>query len=329
MTKKTTRRKPRRLFRGGTDEAFFQLMSVSGSGVLKLLGIPAAQASQYRFRAIALKDKKLQPDIEGLPILSSQNQRVIIEFQGYKDKFIRYRTVSEALWACSQDDYEGEVLVAIIFTETAYQRVALPLQLFPEAEHCRLRECCKEVVLTDYTEAQLLAIDPELVVLAPFTVAKDTDKAVLLQKGLSWQTQVKRVFPASKRPRALNIIGLIVLDRFSQLTYQEVKTMLHLDLSKSVAVQQMREMAINKGRAEGLAEGLAEGQAKGLAKGQVDSSQELILETLQERFGRLQKSLSSQIRQIQQYDLLKQLHRQALRCDTLTSFKRELATTTK
>jgi predicted transposase YdaD len=154
------------------------------------------------------------------------------------------------------------------------------------------------------------------VVLAPFTVAKDTDKTVLLQKGLSWQTQVKRVFPASTRPRALNIIGLIVLDRFSQLTYQEVKTMLRLDLSKSVAVRQMREMALTKGRAEGRAEGRTEGQ--------VDSSQELILEILQERFGRLQQSLSSQIRQIQQYDLLKQLHRQALRCDTLTSFKREL-----
>lgn len=37
----------------GTDEAFWQLMTVSGSNVLKLLGMPAAQAEQYQFRVVS------------------------------------------------------------------------------------------------------------------------------------------------------------------------------------------------------------------------------------------------------------------------------------
>jgi len=35
----------------GTDKTFYQLMQLSGSAVLKLLGIPAEQAGHYIFRA--------------------------------------------------------------------------------------------------------------------------------------------------------------------------------------------------------------------------------------------------------------------------------------
>mgnify|MGYP003449216143 CR=1 FL=1 len=110
MTKK--RKKKSRYPKLGTDEALFQLMTVSGSSILKLLGVPATQAANYRFRAIVLKDKKLQPDIEGIPILQSDQSRVIIEFQGYEDKFIRYRLATEVFWSCLQEEYAGEVLAA-------------------------------------------------------------------------------------------------------------------------------------------------------------------------------------------------------------------------
>ncbi|OQW87574.1 MAG: hypothetical protein BWK78_08925, partial [Thiotrichaceae bacterium IS1] len=80
MTNKSTKHqktKSRRL-QLGTDETFFQLMTLSGSAILKLLGMPATQAEQYRFRATVLKDKKLQPDIEGFPLLKSDTGRVVI-----------------------------------------------------------------------------------------------------------------------------------------------------------------------------------------------------------------------------------------------------------
>jgi hypothetical protein len=130
MTKKKPRKKSR-YPKLGTDAALFQLMTVSGSSILKLLGVPATQASNYRFRAIVLKDKKLQPDIEGIPILQSDQGRVIIEFQGYEDKFIRYRLATEVFWSCLQEEYAGEVLAAIIFTDPKYQAAALPLAPFP------------------------------------------------------------------------------------------------------------------------------------------------------------------------------------------------------
>jgi predicted transposase YdaD len=345
MTKKKPQKKSR-YPKLGTDEAFFQLMTVSGSSILKLLGMPATQAANYRFRAIVLKDKKLQPDIEGIPILQSDQSRVIIEFQGYEDKFIRYRLATEVFWSCLQEEYAGPVLAAIIFTDAKYQAAALPLASFPAKRNCRWKGCWLEIVLTNYTEAELLAIDPRLVVLAAFTVAKDTDKTVLFEKGANWQALVKQVFPASQQPQILNIIGLLVLDRFSHLTYQEVRTMLNLDLSKSVAVRQVRQMARAKGREEGLAkgrkegrtEGRAEGRAEGLvegrseglvegrAEGLVVEAQEMVMEALDERFGQVPKRLSDQLRQIQQRDVLKMLLRQAVRCQNLSQFKKVLVT---
>ncbi len=89
--------------------------------------------------------------------------------------------------------------------------------------------------------------------------------------------------------------------------------MLNLDLSKSVAVRQMREMALAKGRAEGL----------------LEDAQEMVLEALDERFGPVPKRLSDQLRQLQQREVLKTLHRQALRCQTLSQFKQELVTQVK
>ena len=42
----------------GTDEAFFGLMKVSGTAVLKLIGIKPDDAENYMFKSIVLKEKK-------------------------------------------------------------------------------------------------------------------------------------------------------------------------------------------------------------------------------------------------------------------------------
>jgi len=84
----------------GTDETFLHLMQLSGAGLLKLAGFPPESADSYEFRAIEFKKKQLQrPDIEGIPILEG-NTRVTLEFQGYSDKYIRYRSLNNMLQIC-------------------------------------------------------------------------------------------------------------------------------------------------------------------------------------------------------------------------------------
>ncbi len=46
-----------------------QLMSICGGAVLRLLGFSPEEAEQYLFRAVSLKEKRVEPDVEGIPML--------------------------------------------------------------------------------------------------------------------------------------------------------------------------------------------------------------------------------------------------------------------
>jgi hypothetical protein len=57
-------------------------MEIGGPAVLKLLGIAPDEAEKYRFRAVVLKEKRIEPDVEGFPLLEARDGRIFIEFQG-------------------------------------------------------------------------------------------------------------------------------------------------------------------------------------------------------------------------------------------------------
>lgn len=159
-----------------TDEPFLRLMGIGGAAVLKLLGVDADKAERYRFRSVVMKDKRLEPDIEGVPIFEGEGRRVFVEFQGYTDNFIRYRLIAKVMMACALERYQGRVLAVIVYTDKAWRDAALSITAFEEGGGCTLAQCFSEVVLTEYSEAQLTAIDPRLVVLAPFTVSRKEGK---------------------------------------------------------------------------------------------------------------------------------------------------------
>ncbi len=111
-------------------------MEIGGPAVLKLLGIAPEEAEQYTFRSVVLKEKRVEPDMEALPlpILEGCGQRVYIEIQGYADKFIRYRLVSRIMLACVQDKFEDRVVAGIVYTDEAYKKSALTIKAFSDEE---------------------------------------------------------------------------------------------------------------------------------------------------------------------------------------------------
>ncbi len=112
----------------GTDEPFLRLMGIGGPAVLKLLGIASEEAEKYTFRSVVLKEKRMEPDTEALPVLEGFGKRVYIEFQGYADRFIRYRLASRILLACSQDKFEDKVVAGIVYTDEAYKKAVLSVK---------------------------------------------------------------------------------------------------------------------------------------------------------------------------------------------------------
>ncbi|RKZ59846.1 MAG: hypothetical protein DRR08_12780 [Candidatus Parabeggiatoa sp. nov. 2] len=233
--------------------------------MLKLLGVPPEQADQYQFRAVTLKEKRLEPDVEAIPVLKSEQGPVFIEFQAYHDPFIRHRLVASVCLGCAQHKYKSRVIAGIIYTDKEYQKAALSLSKMMGTEKDSLVDnWIKEIVLTKYTEQELINTDPKLVVLAPFTLSTTTEKAAVLEKGRKGINRIQQVFPASQQREALEILGLFILNRFRQLEYEEVIAMLNFDLMDSVAGRQVYEMGVQKGLSE--------------------SAQENILIVLEERF---------------------------------------------
>ena len=309
-TQKTAPKTPKTTTRG-TDEAFLKLMKVSGSSLLKLFGIPADEAEKYHFQAVVLKDKTLQPDIEGFPILESTQGRVFLEFQGYSDAFIRHRLMAEVFLGCMSENYTGFVMAGIVYTDSKYQEIAEPLNAFhpfAEGKDCNLTGCFKEIVLSQYTETSLTAIDPKLIVLAPFTLPDKTDKATLLAKGREWQQSVTERFPTEKPWEALNILGLLILNRFRNISYEEVIAMLNFDLMDSVAGKQLFDM----GHREGVNEGL-------------QNIRNMILKVLDVRFGVIPDDITDKIRAINHLDVLNNLFEEALQCFDLQNFEKRLS----
>ncbi len=68
---------------------------------------------------------------------------------------------------------------------------------------------------TLYTETELLNTEPKLIVLAPFTLPTETEKASVLEKAHEWVHKVGQVFHHAQQQKALYILGLFALNRFS------------------------------------------------------------------------------------------------------------------
>jgi hypothetical protein len=213
----------------------------------------------------------------------------------------KYHFQAEVFLACASEQYEGFVMAGIVYTDEKYKTAALSLNTFMNRENCRLSDCFQEIVLTDYTEEELLNIDPKLVVLAPFTLSKKADKTTILAKGKQWGQSVTQTFAVNQQGEALNILGLFILNRFRKFRYEEVRAMLNFDLMDTVAGQQLYEM------------------------GEINSIRKLIIAVLEERFGIVPSKIIDEVRAIPRYELLDSLFRQAIRCSDMSSFKEMLS----
>ena len=271
----------------GTDEAFVKLMTLSGDALLKLLGMDAQTAATYHFRSTVLKEKRLAPDIEGWSLTSGDQPRVVLEFQGYGDPYIRYRLASKVFASCAQNAYHGPVLAGILYTDESYKKAALPLTIFEQRSGCRFDNCFVEVVLSEFSEEQLKEIDPRLLVLAPLTLKANTDPEILKSKGRGWQEEVNNTFPEEVRYEAREIMGLFAVARLRTINAKEIIQMLNLDLTQSGGIMRL----YNEGRQDGEKKGRQEGEKKGRQEGEAA----VLTRQLQRRFGAVPDWASAKI----------------------------------
>jgi len=260
----------------GTDDAFYHLMLIGGEAVLKLLGVK--DPTGYEAKAIVLKGKELRPDILALPRGTGSGQEakewVYIEFQGYRSDMIRYSLASKVALSCAQERYAGPVLAGIIFTDREYQEECLPFKLSSLDGAFSIQGRFREIVLSSYSQPQLMAIDSRLVILAPFTVPRELPKDDLMDRSREWIDTAYTVYPKHLHQDVLNVLALFLLNRFRDLSREEVIQMLDFDLTETRAGQEIfqegMEKGIEKGIERGRLEGIERGRLEGIERGRLE-----------------------------------------------------------
>lgn len=287
----------------GSDEAFYQLAKLCGPALLKLAGVEAAE--EYPFRVEVLKQKEMRPDLSAVP-LERGRERIFVEFQGYRDPWVLYRLAMSILMATQAEEQEPDsVRALVVYTESGFQKVARRLLLLDSSSEPTLLGCFDEVVLTDYSEERLLAIDPRLVPLAPYTLPKQTPLSDLGLHCQRWIGQIQNAFEPERRNDVVDVLALFLINRFQNLSVEEVWTMLNLDLHQTRAGRQLYQ--------EGRTEGFTEGQRA------------LVIKTIAERFGACPSDIAATVNNVDDHTRLERLFIQLLHCDNLDAVRAALS----
>ncbi|MBF0475201.1 MAG: DUF2887 domain-containing protein [Deltaproteobacteria bacterium] len=279
-----------------TDEAFYKFVQLANDAVLKLLGIEGGHL--YTVQAETLKTKNISPDIVAAPT-EGLGDVVIMECQGYHDPFIRHRLAGAVSMYCDRKKYAGPILPVIFYTERCYFEAALPMKIADSTNGYTIQGRFKEIILEELQEEDLLAVDPRLVALAPFTVSKKMPIKELIGIAQHWGELVSRAYPDDVSTELFDVIALFVLSRFHDVTREEVIAMLNIDLAETRAGQDIFKM------------------------GELKDAREMLIEALEARFGWVPGDLCDKVNQIQMRASLKELHRLAIKAQNLETFETE------
>ena len=140
-----------------------------------------------------------------------------------------------------------------------------------------------------------------LVALAPFTVSGANRKDELLSLGQKWKEDVEKTYSEDSVRDVLNVMGLFIMNRFRDVSREEVIRMLNFDLMDTVAGKEIYE--------EGL----------------LKDAREMVIEVLEERFGIVSGEIMESVRSIGRREVLKELLRRAIRSERVEDFKEMFA----
>jgi len=253
----------------GTDFPFYQLMTIMGDAMLKLIGVQSN--NEYQARAIVLKEKKLYPDIVAFP-KNKDREIVMIEFQGYKEPMMRYIMASKITMMSINEQYTGHILGAIVYTDSEYMKASLPYTIQSQCGKSWIKGEFIEIDLSQFSEKDLTDIDEKLIVLAPFTLPKNYPKNKYIQKCRQWKKKIDQIYTDETVYRITDLLSLLILDRQRNMDRKEIQAMFNFDISQTKVGQELFE------------EGKIEGEKKGKKKGEKKAAKKLIAKLLSKKF---------------------------------------------
>lgn len=135
-----------------------------------------------------------------------------------------------------------------------------------------------------------------------------------------------RLYRAEKIPATLLAATLIMSnkiigrERLHEI-WEEIKMLDIIEIAEEKGMEKGRMLGIQEGKSLGIQEGKALGIQEGKMLGILEDRREMLADALFERFGTVSARALEQIGTIRNPDVLKMLHRTALKCQNLREFE--------
>jgi predicted transposase/invertase (TIGR01784 family) len=258
-----------------TDAIFYQLFKRFPSFLFTLLETPPAQAKDYRFESIEIKETAFRIDGVFLPPETASPKVIYFaEVQFQSDEALYHRFFTESLLYLFRnqdqyDDWQGIILFAKRSLEPQDTNTHRALLNSDQIQRIYLDE-----LETD--TQQPIGIQLMQLVIAPETQTAAQAKQ-LIQQVQTQQTQTQQTEPFAKED-IIDLITTIAVYKFTHLSRQEVETMIGVSLEETRAFQEVK--------------------AEGIAEGKLEEGRSLILRQLSRRVGELTPAVRSQIQSL-------------------------------
>ena len=221
------------------DSIFYWLFQQSPSLLFDLLENPPANATEYRFDSVAVKEPKFEIDGVFLPPDTDSNGVIYFcEVQFQKDERLYERVFGESfLYFYRQRERFTDWQIVVIYpTRNLEQSNAHPYRALLNCEQVH------RVYLNELGEIQQLPLGVALMVLTTLEEAQAAEAA----RYLLARTQQQIPDPEASRA-IIEMISTIMVYKFTNLSRQEVDTMLGLQLADTRVYREAKE----EGRQEG------------------------------------------------------------------------------
>ena len=232
-----------------TDELFYELFRFSPESLLELIQLEVRGV--YRFESITVKSTEKRFD-GYFKNLDTTGPDIFLEVQGYRDPNIYWRLFREICAFHEQQENGHRPFAAVIlFIDIALDPGNPPLVPAPPNQmlRCDLVECLKGI-RNNATP---------LVVLKPLTLSNKGD---LPEAVGEWKAGIDAMaLPKARRKALEELLEYAILQRFQNLTLEEVRKMIQLTpLEESVAVKELIQQGLEKGLERGVKKGQMIGQ---------------------------------------------------------------------
>ncbi len=239
-----------------TDELLYELVRLDPTSVFRLVRLELE--GEYAFESITLKT--IEKRIDGfLKRIDGPGPNVFVEFQGWDDPKIYWRSFREVCMFYEERDDPAPFILIVVFIDPKYDPGNPPItQVEPPNQFLRLN-------LIDALNA--VAKPGILTVLKPLVFPKHA----VIDHIQEWKAEVTSLpLPDDKIQKIIELLEFAVWQKLPNLSLKEVQKMIQLTpLEETAAGKELIQMGWQRCQREGQKKWHEEGEKKGLKKGEI------------------------------------------------------------